>query len=100
MLNKFSRESVTLRKDLTYNYNIEIRKPFFEKDRGGLQSLDGKKIYFIGIIDIFTNYGTKKKAENLFKSVFQGPDISCKPPIEYYERFFNFMKKIFDETSI
>ena len=77
----------------------DIRKPFFEKDRGGIISKDGRNIYFIGIIDIFTDFGAKKKAENLFKSIFQGPNISCKPPIEYYERFHNFMGKIFDKST-
>ena len=98
MLNKFNRDTVNINKEIE-QFNIEVRKPFFEKDRGGLISADGKIIYFIGIIDIFTEYGSKKKAENVFKSIFQGPDISCKPPIEYYERFYNFMKKIIDENS-
>jgi hypothetical protein len=33
------------------------RKPFFENNNGGLLSRDGKKIYFLGVIDIFTQFG-------------------------------------------
>ncbi len=36
---------------------IMIRKPFFEKYKGGIQAYDGKRVYFFGIIDLFTNYG-------------------------------------------
>jgi 1-phosphatidylinositol-4-phosphate 5-kinase len=33
------------------------RNPFYEKHKGGILSFDGKKVYFLGIIDIFTAYG-------------------------------------------
>jgi hypothetical protein len=39
------------------NGDRDHRKPFYEKHRGGVLSSDGKKIYFFGIIDIFTQYG-------------------------------------------
>ena len=38
----------------------------------------------------------KKKFEHFFKSITQGRGISCKPPIEYSERFISFVKKIFE----
>jgi len=34
-----------------------LRRPFFEKYKGGIKSSDGKKVYFFGIIDLFTSYG-------------------------------------------
>lgn len=34
-----------------------VRKPFFEYSQGGLGCVDQKKIIFVGIIDIFTQYG-------------------------------------------
>lgn len=36
---------------------IEKRISFFEKNSGGLVTIDGKKIIFIAIIDLFTQYG-------------------------------------------
>ncbi len=37
--------------------DVAIRKPFYESNNGGMLSRDGKKIYFFGLIDIFTQYG-------------------------------------------
>jgi hypothetical protein len=43
------------------NYVIDpkdkVRKPFFEVYKGGIVGSDAKKVYFIGVIDIFTQYG-------------------------------------------
>ena len=33
------------------------RKPIFERHKGGIIATDGKKVYFFGIIDLFTFYG-------------------------------------------
>ena len=38
--------------------------------------------------------------EHFFKSVFQGSEISCKPPDEYYERFSNLLKNLFQHDDI
>lgn len=45
------------------------KKKFYEKNEGGLLSTDGKKIYYMGIIDIFTDYTALKKAEYVIKSL-------------------------------
>lgn len=74
--------------------NNVARKPFYEEYFGGIQSEDRTKIYFFGIIDIFTNFGATKKVEYIVKSVSQGPGISCKPPNEYSSRFISFIDKI------
>jgi hypothetical protein len=56
-------------------------KAFFESQSGGLVSDDGQTIYFMGIIDILTNFGTTKRLENLGKSiVHDGKTISCVHP--------------------
>jgi len=47
--------------------NFIPRKPFYEKDFGGLLSYDRKCIYFMGIIDIFTDYGARKSTEHFFQ---------------------------------
>jgi 1-phosphatidylinositol-4-phosphate 5-kinase len=47
----------------------------------------------MGIIDTLTNYGGAKKGENFVKSIFQNSKtISCIPPKDYGNRFYNFMK--------
>jgi 1-phosphatidylinositol-4-phosphate 5-kinase len=74
--------------------NNVARKPFYEEYYGGIQSEDKTKVYFFGIIDIFTNYGASKKVEYIVKSVSQGKGISCKPPNEYSQRFIRFIDKI------
>ncbi len=59
-------------------------KKFYEQYEGGRKSIDGTKIYFLGIIDIFTEYTAKKKAEHFFKSIkHDNKTISCIPPPEY-----------------
>ena len=56
-------------------------KPFFEMHDGGILSSDGQTLYFVGIIDILTNYGAKKKLEYAFKSIRYGKKVSCIPPM-------------------
>jgi hypothetical protein len=75
------------------------RKPFYERYFGGMKSNDGKKVYFFGIIDIFTSYNHKKKMEYMMKSISQGNGISCKPPNDYVIRFKEYLKKIFNITD-
>ncbi|CAD8212359.1 unnamed protein product [Paramecium octaurelia] len=60
-----------------------------------IQSKTGDKIYFFGIIDILTNFNTKKKIEYCCKRCFQGPDISAIPPHQYAERFKRFITNMF-----
>ncbi len=79
--------------------NNVARKPFYEEYYGGIQSEDKTKVYFFGIIDIFTNYGATKKVEYIVKSVSQGKGISCKPPDEYSKRFINFVNKILSPAN-
>ncbi len=76
--------------------NNVARKPFYEEYYGGIQSEDKTKVYFFGIIDIFTNYGASKRVEYIVKSVSQGKGISCKPPDEYSKRFIRFIDTILD----
>ena len=43
------------------------KKAFFESHDGGIISADKKEIYFLGIIDILTNFGKKKRVENIVR---------------------------------
>jgi hypothetical protein len=40
---------------------------------------------------------TKKKLEYVAKRVVFGPTISAVPPVDYGNRFYEFMEKIFEE---
>lgn len=99
MLHFYNREEINLGDKIEIGHS---RKPFYKQCRNGLLSKDRSKIYFFGIIDIFTNYryinicylSAKKTMEHWYKSVFQGNEISCKPPNEYYERFCAFLMTI------
>jgi len=46
-----------------------IPKKFYELSQGGMASIDKSKIYYLGIIDIFTEYNMKKKGEHFLKSI-------------------------------
>jgi len=80
----------------------EIRKcegfvPFAERDDGGMLSQDGKFLYFIGIIDILTKYGTRKKIEHFAKgTMFGKKKISCIPPKDYATRFYAYIESVFE----
>ena len=72
----------------------EQRKKFYEQNLGGLKSIDSSKVYFMGIIDIFTGYNAKKKAEHFLKSIkYDSETISCVPPDQYAKRFSEFIDK-------
>lgn len=49
---------------IPFNY-----KKFYEQNEGGLKSVDGKRIFYIGIIDVFTEYNTAKRVEYVVKSI-------------------------------
>ena len=72
----------------------EQRKKFYEQNLGGLKSIDSSKVYFMGIIDIFTGYNAKKKVEHFLKSIkYDSETISCVPPDQYAKRFSEFIDK-------
>jgi len=63
---------------------------FYQMHEGGMMSSDKTKIYFFGIIDILTEYSTRKKLEHSFKKIRYDNTISCVPPQRYAERFADF----------
>ncbi|KAF4586934.1 Phosphatidylinositol-4-phosphate 5-kinase [Pleurotus pulmonarius] len=80
----------------------------FYQDEGGLRATDDNnevlgessddpdgKIYYLGIIDILTPYGVRKKLEHFWKGLKDDRHkISPVPAAEYADRFFSFMKAI------
>ena len=91
-------ERYSIRSQRTFDVNSNVKnKRFYEDYQGGIQSITGEKIYYMGIIDIFTGFGCMKKAENILRSIqhSNSRDISCVHPQFYGERFYNFMEEVF-----
>ena len=56
----------------------------------------GKEIYYMGIIDILTEFKAAKVCEYVSKSIFYcSQDMSCIPPIKYKERFNKYFQSKF-----
>ncbi|ORX47297.1 hypothetical protein BCR36DRAFT_584805 [Piromyces finnis] len=77
----------------------EERKHFvFSQDEGGYQATDENdeplsELYFLGIIDIFTNFNLKKRCESYFKSIISdSKTVSAVNPKFYAKRFLSFIK--------
>ncbi|KIK50391.1 hypothetical protein GYMLUDRAFT_89288 [Collybiopsis luxurians FD-317 M1] len=72
----------------------------FYQDKGGLRATDEENtdlatIYYLGIINILTPWGTGKRIENFWKGLSADRHkISPVPPVKYAEQFFKFMKAI------
>lgn len=59
-------------------------------------SYDGSITYFIGIIDMLTQFNSKKKVEYFFKFFVYKDEMSCVPPNLYAERFLNFIESVLE----
>ncbi|KAM4662463.1 phosphatidylinositol 4-phosphate 5-kinase-like protein 1 isoform 2-T3 [Discoglossus pictus] len=62
--------------------------------RNPLHVMDGPELrYFIGIIDIFTVYGLKKRLEHIWKSIrYRGQEFSTVSPPTYSRRLCNWVE--------
>ena len=67
------------------------------KNRNIIQSVDGKRLYHIGIIDFLQDFSYAKKIESFIKTTKakgeQAKLISCVHPDFYAQRFLKFMKE-------
>ena len=90
--------------DITINNTIDKVDKFkilYDFDDFGILSPNHKKIYYFGIIDILTEYGTAKHLEHLFKKIrYCSNDMSCIPPLYYRDRFFNYLNIVFSNEDI
>lgn len=69
----------------------------FRHESGGLLSQTGDELYFLTIIDIFTQWNVRKRMENSIKSlVFKSDAISAVPPSVYRQRFLDFIHVQFE----
>jgi hypothetical protein len=75
-------------------------KNLWDYDDGGIKSITGNEIYYLGIIDILTEYNCKKGVEHFFKMIrYCSEKMSCVPPITYKNRFNEYMEKIILKDS-
>ena len=62
---------------------------------GGILNEKENEIYYMGIIDILTNYDCIKVGEFVYKSVrYCTKKMSCVSPAAYQERFIDYLQKI------
>ena len=74
---------------------------YFYSDDGGFAATHedgtpGEAIYYLGVIDCLTKYGSVKKTEHFVKGLSnraRKSEISAVPPKQYGARFIKFMKK-------
>lgn len=80
--------------------SVGMQHNIFYQFEGGIRSYDsnglpGDVIYFLGIIDLLTNYGPRKKLENMWKGFGKSEEtkqqISAVPPARYASRFRDFV---------
>eukprot|EP00299_Pterocystis_sp_00344_P007431 c2406_g1_i2.p1 GENE.c2406_g1_i2~~c2406_g1_i2.p1 ORF type:complete len:292 (+),score=54.62 c2406_g1_i2:428-1303(+) len=56
-------------------------------------------VVYVGIVDILTQYGCKKRMETLFTGHLLCRDVSCQAPKRYGTRFLRFFEHIIDQAS-
>jgi len=95
-------ENSLLNYDLNYTESVKNhtfekeRHPFKDYNDGGIVSQEKKEIYYVGIIDILTEFNTFKKCEYFGKLVYYcSAKMSCVPPDNYQLRFYNYMETKF-----
>ncbi|KAL4487049.1 hypothetical protein ABPG72_001501 [Tetrahymena utriculariae] len=64
---------------------------FYEKYESGILSEDEKQVYYIGVLNIFTEYKSTQKLVHSIKSTFYGSSITTVPPNEYQNRLNKFV---------
>eukprot|EP00756_Hemistasia_phaeocysticola_P057214 Hpha_TRINITY_DN33842_c0_g1::TRINITY_DN33842_c0_g1_i1::g.27465::m.27465/K00889/PIP5K; 1-phosphatidylinositol-4-phosphate 5-kinase len=72
------------------------RERLFGRHYGGMPSMDPSETAYVGVIDILTVYGLRKKMEHRLKRLTAARmHMSCVPPDQYRERFVNFLSQVF-----
>ena len=83
-----------------YVERLNILKGIYDFEDEGILSDNKKRIYYFGIIDILTEFNKAKHFEYIFKTLrYCSNDMSCIPPIQYKERFYNYLEKVFEKTN-
>jgi 1-phosphatidylinositol-4-phosphate 5-kinase len=75
-----------------------LKKELDKEERKNIGSIyfdTNGKAYVMGIIDIFTEYSSRKKLEYYYKRLKDGQTMSCVPPDIYAQRFTRFLSEAF-----
>ena len=101
--NKITR-TISLDKESNLKEKEEkiLFKELYDFDDKGILSSYKDKIYYLGIIDILTQYDFAKKTEHLCKMLrYCSEEMSCIPPNKYKVRFINYMTNtVFDDKEL
>ena len=72
-----------------------LKSNLWDYEDGGINSINYKEIYFLGIIDILTEYNCIKTIEHFFKMIGNcSQKMSCVPPLSYKRRFDKYMEGV------
>jgi 1-phosphatidylinositol-4-phosphate 5-kinase len=78
--------------------NAEEKAPKTNLLSKRIESSDGKQVYYIGIIDLLTEFNDRKKLEYVGKSIIHpvnSSQLSVQHPKAYGQRFIEYMERIF-----
>ena len=93
VLNFNSSESFEKKKEEVENF-LKDNKNIILED-GGILNEKENEIYYMGIIDILTDYDCKKVGEFVYKSIrYCTKTMSCIAPTSYQQRFMNYLNQI------
>jgi 1-phosphatidylinositol-4-phosphate 5-kinase len=97
--NTFDANSSTSSEKSIVN-RINKLKSIYDFEDGGILSSNKNRIYYLGIIDILTEFNNIKHLEYYYKRVrYCSNKMSCIPPIQYKERFINYLDSVFEKEN-
>ena len=95
MVDKFEKEEKLENKNEQNDGNIWNDFNGIILEDGGIFNEKENEIYYMGIIDILTNYDCLKVGEFMYKSVrYCSKKMSCITPSAYQQRFMDYLKHI------
>ena len=87
-------EDINSHQSATIRMNT-LKSNLWDYEDGGINSINYKEIYFLGIIDILTEYNCIKTIEHFFKMIGNcSQKMSCVPPLSYKRRFDKYMEGV------
>ncbi|KAJ9447379.1 hypothetical protein DIPPA_20452 [Diplonema papillatum] len=75
------------------------RRTVFQSCCGGIPSSDRNEIFYVGIIDVLTDYNVLKSAESAYKAVIYGSAASAKDPDYYGDRFLAWLDCVLEKKG-
>ena len=97
--NTFDTDSSTSSEKSIVN-RLNKLKTIYDFEDGGILSNNKDRIYYLGIIDILTEFSKVKHLEYYYKRIrYCSNKMSCIPPIEYKERFYRYLESIFEKEN-